>query len=142
MGTGDSQRDSRESIRANHSQSKPPIFIARQADSHESLEFPIRENHPIRTNRANRFARITPLSYRHFCGKIHREGSCSKAAGVLSKVQVLNLVLGVGSFPFFQTVEPQGFKACLLACLAASKSSAAEIIECGAVKCALVRLAE
>ena len=39
-----------------------PIFIARQADSHESLEFPIRENHPIRTNRANRFARITPLS--------------------------------------------------------------------------------
>ena len=39
-----------------------PIFIARQADSHESLEFPIRANHPIRANRANRFARITPLS--------------------------------------------------------------------------------
>ena len=38
-----------------------PIFIARQADSHESLEFPIRTNHPIRANRANRFARITPL---------------------------------------------------------------------------------
>ena len=36
--------------------------------------------------------------YRHFCGKMHREGSCSKAAGVLSKVQMLNLVLGVGVF--------------------------------------------
>ena len=33
----------------------------RQADSHESLEFPILANHPIRANRANRFARITPL---------------------------------------------------------------------------------
>ena len=30
------------------------MFIARQADSPESLEF------PIRANRANRFARITP----------------------------------------------------------------------------------
>ena len=56
---GDSQRDSRESIRANHSQLKPHIFIARQADSQESLELPIRANHPIRANRANRFARIT-----------------------------------------------------------------------------------
>ena len=39
-GTGDSQRDSRESIRANHSQLRveTPIFIAHQADSHESLE--------------------------------------------------------------------------------------------------------
>ena len=36
--------------------------------------------------------------YGHFCGKIHREGSCSKAAGVLSKVQMLKLVLGVGVF--------------------------------------------
>ena len=44
-GTGDSQRDSRESIRANHSQLKPHIFIARQADSPESLEFPIRASH-------------------------------------------------------------------------------------------------
>ena len=44
-GTGDSQRDSRESIRVNHSQLKPVFFIARQADSHESLEFPIRANH-------------------------------------------------------------------------------------------------
>ena len=35
--------------------------MVRQADSHESLEFPIRANHPIRANRANRFARITPL---------------------------------------------------------------------------------
>ena len=32
--------------------------------------------------------------YGHFCGKMHREGSCSKA----SKVQMLNLVLGVGVF--------------------------------------------
>ena len=39
-----------------------PIFIARQADSHESLEFPIRANRVIRANRANRFARIAPLS--------------------------------------------------------------------------------
>ena len=61
-GTGDSQRDSRESIRANHSQLKPQFFTVRQADSHESLEFPIRAHHPIRANRANRFARITPLS--------------------------------------------------------------------------------
>ena len=60
-GTGDSQRDSHGSIRANHSQLKPLLLIARQADSHESLEFPIRANHPIRANRANRFARITPL---------------------------------------------------------------------------------
>ena len=62
-GTGDSQRDSRESIhanhsrdsiRANHSQLKTPIFIARQADSPESLEFPIR----------TRFARIACESIR------------------------------------------------------------------------------
>ena len=31
-----------------------PIFIARQADSHEPLEFPIRANHLIRAIRANR----------------------------------------------------------------------------------------
>ena len=43
-GTGDAQCDSRESIRANHSQLKPS-FLARQADSPESLEFPIRANH-------------------------------------------------------------------------------------------------
>ena len=55
-GTGDSQRDSRESFAI-----ETPIFTARKADSHESLEFPIRANHPIRANRANRFARITPL---------------------------------------------------------------------------------
>ena len=46
-GTGDSQRDSRESFTI-----ETPIFIARQADSHESLEFPIRANHPIRANRS------------------------------------------------------------------------------------------
>ena len=44
-----------------------PIFIACPADSHESLEFPIRANHPIRANRANRFARIMPLR----CWKMH-----------------------------------------------------------------------
>ena len=33
-----------------------PIFIALQADSHESLEFPIRVNRVSRANRANRFA--------------------------------------------------------------------------------------
>ena len=49
--------DSRESFAI-----ETPIFIARHADSQESLEFPIRANHPIRANRANRFARITPLS--------------------------------------------------------------------------------
>ena len=48
--------DSRESFAI-----ETPIFIARQADSHEPLEFPIRANHAIRANRANRFARITPL---------------------------------------------------------------------------------
>ena len=36
--------------------------------------------------------------YGHFCGKIHREGSSSKAARGLSKVQMLNLVLGLGVF--------------------------------------------
>ena len=55
----------RNAIRANRFariiRNETPIFIARQADSHESLEFPIRANHPIRANRANRFARITPL---------------------------------------------------------------------------------
>ena len=53
--------DSRESFAI-----ETPIFIARQADSRESLEFPIRANHPIRANRANRFARITPLRVRLF----------------------------------------------------------------------------
>ena len=51
------QIDSRESFAV-----ETPIFIMRQADSPESLEFPIRVNHPIRANRANRFARIMPLS--------------------------------------------------------------------------------
>ena len=53
----------RNAIRAESFATETPIFIARQADSHKSLEFPIRANHPIRANRANfRFARITPLS--------------------------------------------------------------------------------
>ena len=50
VGMGDLQRDSRESFAI-----ETPVFIARQADSPESLEF------PIRANRANRFARIAPL---------------------------------------------------------------------------------
>ena len=41
-GTGDPQRDSRESFTI-----ETPSFIARQANSPESLEFPIRANHPI-----------------------------------------------------------------------------------------------
>ena len=53
--------DSRESFAI-----ETPIFIARQADSHESLEFPIRANYPLRANRANRFARITPLRFALF----------------------------------------------------------------------------
>ena len=56
--------DSRESFAI-----ETPIFIARQADSHGSLEFPIRANHPIQPNRANRFARITPLSLYRMGGR-------------------------------------------------------------------------
>ena len=82
-GTGDSQRDSRESIRANHSQLKPQ-FIARQADSHESLEFPIRANHPIRANRANRFARIAPLSVGPFSAGRHKHIATSALAVMLA----------------------------------------------------------
>ena len=52
-GTGDSQRDSRESIRANRFAIETRIFIARQADSHESLEFPIRANHATKFLRKN-----------------------------------------------------------------------------------------
>ena len=55
-GTGDSQRDSRESFAI-----KIPIFKARQADSRKSLEFLIRANRVICANHANRFARIVPL---------------------------------------------------------------------------------
>ena len=51
-GTGDSQSDSRESFAI-----ETPIFIARQADSHESLEFPICANHPIRANHATKIVR-------------------------------------------------------------------------------------
>ena len=61
-GTGDSQRDSRESFAI-----ETPIFIARQADSPESLQFPIRANHPIRANRANRFARIMRIDSHESC---------------------------------------------------------------------------
>ena len=48
-GTGVSQRDSRESFAID-----TPVFVARQADSPESLEFPIRANHPIRGNHATK----------------------------------------------------------------------------------------
>ena len=38
--------------------------------------------------------------YRHFCGKMHGRGlEVVKRPGVLSKVQMLNLILGVGVFP-------------------------------------------
>ena len=50
-GTGDSQRDSRELIRANRVAIETPIFTVRQADSPESLEFPIRANHAIKCPR-------------------------------------------------------------------------------------------
>ena len=50
-GTGDSQRDSRESFAV-----ETPIFIARQADSHKSLEF--------RFARITRFARIARIDSR------------------------------------------------------------------------------
>ena len=70
-----------------------PIFIARQADSHESLEFPIRANHPIRANRANRFARIAPLrsqrsisSSRNFfaqLGTANRQRNCNPTEPVI-----------------------------------------------------------
>ena len=43
------QRDSPARINSRESFAiETPIFIARQADSHESLEFPIRANHPIK----------------------------------------------------------------------------------------------
>ena len=75
----------RNPIRANRFAIETPIFIARQADSPESLESPIRANHPIRANQANRFARITPLSggwvvfwggffFLDFCGLGGRRG--------------------------------------------------------------------
>ena len=47
-GTGDSRIDSRESFAI-----ETPIVIARQADSHGSLEFPIRANHATK---------ITPIN--------------------------------------------------------------------------------
>ena len=64
-------RDLRESFAI-----ETPVSIARQADSPESLEFPIRANHSIRANRANRFARITPLRCPlifYFCTVAQRE---------------------------------------------------------------------
>ena len=55
-GTGDSQRDSRESIRANHSQLKP-LFLQRVT--------PIRTNHSnFRFARITRFARIVQIDSR------------------------------------------------------------------------------
>ena len=63
-GTGDSQRNSRESIRANHSQLRPPHFIARITRFARITRIPIRTDHPTRANCANRFARITPLRMR------------------------------------------------------------------------------
>ena len=42
--------------------------------------------------------------YGHFCGKLHREGSLVNRPGVLSKVHMLNLVLGVGVFSLLPIV--------------------------------------
>ena len=62
----------RTAIRANHSREsfaiETPVSIARRTDSHESLEFPLRANRPIRANRAKRFARITPPKVATFEG--------------------------------------------------------------------------
>ena len=46
------------------------VFIVRQADSHESLDFfDSRASHDFRANRANRFARFAPLGqFVHICG--------------------------------------------------------------------------
>ena len=104
-GTSDSQRDSRESIRASFAL-ETPLFIARQTDSHESLAFPSRENHPIRANRANRFARITPLRSRHFRGvlshgiplspfgfraELVKDASCHLHLGAAMATQLLHI---------------------------------------------------
>ena len=62
--------DSRESFAI-----KTPIFIALQADSPESLDF------PIRANRANRFVRITPLSFRLFLPNIWLGPIISQSCG-------------------------------------------------------------
>ena len=84
---------------------KSPIFIARQADSHESLEFPIRANHPIRANRANRFARITPLSEGNWSleRKIPSEGQFAQLSlrGIIlpHKIQMFRFVFGCMAFP-------------------------------------------
>ena len=45
--------------------------------------------------------------YGHSCGKYTGRGLVVKRPGVLSKVQMLNLVLGWGSFPFFQSSRTQ-----------------------------------
>ena len=86
-GTGDSQRDSRESIRANRLAIETLIFIVRQADLHESLEFPIRANHATKGR-----------------------GLVVKRPGALSKVPMLNLVfvLGVGVFSLLPKSDIQG----------------------------------
>ena len=81
---GDSRRDSRESFAI-----QTPIFIARQADLPESFESLIRTNHPIRANRANQFARITPLSLekqgRKISGKTSAEEFTEKFLGNFPK---------------------------------------------------------
>ena len=67
--------DSRESFAL-----ETPIVIVHQADSHESLEFPIRANHPICANRVNRFARITPLSSRNL---LHVRSDLVRSCGAM-----------------------------------------------------------
>ena len=81
-----------------------PDFYSFQADSHESLEFPIRANHPIRANRANRFAnhatKVFPLRWPPRCWKVPTE----QTMGLGRLVSVLEgVVYGRGWFGF-QTV--------------------------------------
>ena len=59
----------RNAIRANHSQ-----FIVRQADSHESLEFPIRANHPLVRQADSHESLEFPIRANHatkHCGHFH-----------------------------------------------------------------------
>ena len=61
-GKGDSQRDSRESIRANHSQLRPQFYSASGRFARITQISDSRESPDWCANHANRFARITTLS--------------------------------------------------------------------------------
>ena len=72
---------------------KTPIFIARQADWPESLGFLLRANHPIRANRANRSARITPLRFRVRWGRAGPQPHLTLPFFIFLVVFVLSFVL-------------------------------------------------